>query len=510
MDRYELFDSLMALFEKIDTEYRVIDRDGFKLDLLDVLVASLYLGAIQSQYEGIEDSFPYANLPVHKKILLFPKRLLKRLDDYSQLIEQRRIASSGDNSILTEEDVVFFPVEPTHLVQQIPVAKILVECGKRICFVTNKKKLYDKLQEEGFSVHFIQTNSTSNSSINFNTQMLFDQIKMQNNQSENSRIESDVLEFICLKIKYLLNGVVAMSDRIYQLVTQIKPRAVVDGNDFTLEGRITARICKLMNISSANIMHGSIAGEPLDSLHIVDKFFLYGSQAKDYLVSLGLSASNLIVTGDPHIDKVVVGDKSIHPLIKKELPLKTSHGYILLALSGPGHCTTHEHFDKIVNGVVSFSVKEQNIDIIAKLHRKDSKDNYSKIKQHHPGNSVHVVEYNSKGFPKNIYDWLRGCKLVITGSSTVAIEAMLMGIPVITVDFMNEYQGVDFIDTGATIHVTKEEELHETIYDAFSSAEKYSGTTSKAQQYIESYYYMPDGNASQRIADHLIESMGIN
>ena len=42
---------------------------------------------------------------------------------------------------------------------------------------------------------------------------------------------------------------------------------------------------------------------------------------------------------------------------------------------------------------------------------------------------------------------------MLTGASAVAVEAMLMDVPVVTMDFCNEIHGVDFIDAGATIHV---------------------------------------------------------
>ena len=36
----------------------------------------------------------------------------------------------------------------------------------------------------------------------------------------------------------------------------------------------------------------------------------------------------------------------------------------------------------------------------------------------------------------------------------VAVEAMLMDVPVITMDFCDELHGVEFIDAGATLHAT--------------------------------------------------------
>ena len=78
-----------------------------------------------------------------------------------------------------------------------------------------------------------------------------------------------------------------------------------------------------------------------------------------------------------------------------------------------------------------------------------------------------------------------------------------MQIPVVTLDYMNEYQDVDFIDLGATVHVKTEAKLFEAAQNMFYSPEKFNDTKERATQYIESYYYKPNGKASERVADYL-------
>ncbi len=506
MDRYLLFNNLRTIFKKIDLKYKLVSLNGVEIDILDVLIAPLYLAAIQAQHNVSYGALPFRNLPIKKKISNFHRRVFDSVKYRYQIRKRKSIARLNDS--LNKADIVFFPVEPTHLLQQLPVAKILVERDIRVVFSTNRIKIFNTIQQEGFDVFIIHIDTNTRAHTEFDVSVLSDQIRKVNIQDSKPIIDDETIEFVVARFGYLAKDVLALIDSIYTCVNRINPRTVVVGNDFTLEGRIVARICKSLNINSANIMHGSVAGEPLDSLHIADSFFLYGRMAKDYLVNLGISEESLVVTGDPHIDELKIRENSIHPMIKKKLNLQNKQSYILLALSGPGHCTTYEHFDRIVESVVKFSVQEQDIDIIAKLHRKDSKDNYSKIKNRHPKNRLHVVEYGEKGFPKNIYDWLQGCKLIITGASTVAIEAMLMQIPVITLDYMDEYRNVDFIDIGATVHVKQEAELFETIQDVLCSTNNYTETMKIAQKYVESYYYKLDGKASKRISDYLVDGVG--
>ena len=501
MDRYTLFNNLEAIFEKVDLKYKLTSKNGIGIDILDVLIASLYLAAIQARNGLSKNALPFRTLPFNKKIRAFHSRIFDRIKHNRQARKRNNIIRL-DNQ-LTKADIVFFPVEPTHLLQQIPVAKILVENGIELIFVTNRTKIYNSVLQEGFNVHFMNVETNMKSNIDFNIPALCDQIQKNNLQDSRFTIDEEVIKFVIHRINYLTKEVLALIDSISMLLNSIKPRTVVVGNDFTVEGRATTRICQSMKINAACIMHGSVAGEPLDSLHIVDNYFVYGKRARDYLINLDVDEDKLVITGDPHIDQLKVREKTIHSNIKKKLHFNGEQGYVLLALSGPGHCTTYEHFNKIVESVVKLSIQEQEIDIVAKLHRKDKKDNYTKIMRKYPDNHLRVVEYGEKGFPKNIYDWLQGCKLVITGASTVAIEAMLMQIPVVTLDYMNEYQDVDFIDLGATVHVKTEAKLFEAAQNMFYSPEKFNDTKERATQYIESYYYKPNGKASERVADYL-------
>ena len=80
-----------------------------------------------------------------------------------------------------------------------------------------------------------------------------------------------------------------------------------------------------------------------------------------------------------------------------------------------------------------------------------------------------VVAEETHGFPRGIIEWLQGCSVVLTGASMVAVEAMLIGVPVITMDFCNEIREVDFIDFGMTTHVTTPEALEATGRDVLAA-----------------------------------------
>ena len=103
------------------------------------------------------------------------------------------------------------------------------------------------------------------------------------------------------------------------------------------------------------------------------------------------------------------------------------------------------------------------VPIVIKLHRKDRLHYYQEGLRDCGSSNLYVVSHDAYGFPQSIFEWLQGCRIVLTGASTVALEAMVMDVPVITMDFCNEIHDVDFIDAGATIHVRTEEALEEAV-----------------------------------------------
>src|SRR4029079_7481214 len=134
---------------------------------------------------------------------------------------------------------------------------------------------------------------------------------------------------------------------------------------------------------------------------------------------------------------------------------------ILVATSGPGHRISHEHHQVVIANLARLSAEFPDVPLVVKLHRKDRLEYYQQaLDRRH---RLILVREESSGFPRGIFEWLSGCSVVLTGASPVAVEAMLMDVPVVTMDFCQEIRGVDFIDAGATTHVQTSDALSEAV-----------------------------------------------
>ncbi len=102
-----------------------------------------------------------------------------------------------------------------------------------------------------------------------------------------------------------------------------------------------------------------------------------------------------------------------------------------------------------------------------------------------------------------IFDWISGIDALITGSSSVAVEAMLLDKPVITIDYNQEYKNVDFIEEGCTIKVTKEIELKNVLLNIKSSNPIINSAKSKGEIFVQNYF-ANIGSSAEIIRDKIV------
>jgi predicted glycosyltransferase len=113
------------------------------------------------------------------------------------------------------------------------------------------------------------------------------------------------------------------------------------------------------------------------------------------------------------------------------------------------------------------------------------------------------MPHDAAGFPSDIFDWLQGCSMILTGASTTAIEAMALDIPVITMDYCNELYSIDFIDAGATIHVTHASGLVAAVRQVMSTGGAPADVQQRVAEFLKGTYVALDGKSSQRAAESL-------
>ncbi len=284
-----------------------------------------------------------------------------------------------------------------------------------------------------------------------------------------------------------------------------QPELLVVGNDITLEGRAGCRVAAKLGVPTATFMHGSITGDPVHGRHCADRILVFGNTARRELVRLGIHPERIVVCGAPDLDRLPRQSGQTHPLLQARMGIRPEEAWILVATSGPGNRISHQHHQQVIENLVRLGAAMPNLPIVVKLHRKDRVEYYRQRAKGSASSRLVVLPQDTPGFPTDIFEWLQGCRIVLTGASAVAIEAMLMDVPVVTMDFRDEIHQVDFIAAGATSHVCSFEALEHAVREILAAGGQSAEVKSRIRAYLEEAFYAMDGRSASRGAQALRE-----
>ena len=123
---------------------------------------------------------------------------------------------------------------------------------------------------------------------------------------------------------------------------------------------------------------------------------------------------------------------------------------------------------------------------------------YDVIKKYKMGEQVSVFT----DYEINTHELLSIADLLITESSTTALEAMIFDVPVILVDNSREKLSIDYTEFGAATRVSNVLTLKEKIKEIM-----YDGKFNKIgmQKFVKKYIYKIDGKATERTAKFLMK-----
>lgn len=356
--------------------------------------------------------------------------------------------------------IIVFITSNSHVKINLPVVDALREKGVDVLFVTTKEKVFQSLHKKGYTVYFILGIKP------------WGRLKgTLNNTQENSDL---IIGYEVIRKNY--PKTIYLEKQFSKILKIYRPGYILIGNDNLHEGRLLSIIATQQQIPTGSIQHGSLnTSYPVHGRSLVNEYFVFGAKAKDALVKMGKPAKEIKVSGWP-----------LKSYDRRESQAKeniTNKRLILVCLSGPGHSTSHDHHRVIVEAICdSFSLN--SYEVLFKLHPKDRKENYLPALQEEGTKVWDNSDLKQQSLDLN--DLIMQAEWILTGASTVALEALLQKKKVITIDLMNEYPNIDFIEDGLTIHVTTAAELRAI---AFGGAGVETRPKADFQMAVEHYYY---------------------
>jgi UDP-N-acetylglucosamine 2-epimerase len=468
--------------------------DYEQVDLVDALVSQLFLNGLGAARGG-SDIKRSSKFGLRERAYRVKSALAERL-------ARLRSETAGPTEVL------FWPRGSAHVEDMHAVSQAYQQRGGNSRSVACQARPFQGLRARGMNPVFVQAawpekiraaRDDGRRLVAQLSQLHGPKLTALEPQAVSDRLapnwRSTLLEHLPAACVAIANGHAALD--------RFQPKVLVVGNDITLEGRAAALVAKARGVPTVVMMHGHVGtNNPLHGLHIADRLVAYGDAHRRALMELGIAADAIRVCGAPYLDSRPPAGDTIHPAIGQAFSIPADAPWVLVATSGPGHSVSLAHHLKVIKNLLTLSAAMPEINFVVKLHRKDSLRYYQDLTARHPAKRRLVVaQAGSPGVPDNFLEWLRGCRAVLTGASMVAIEAMLMNVPVITMDFAEELKGVSFIDAGATLHARTPAELEAHLRSVLSSGSPRQPAGTAA--FLHDAFFALDGQSARRVADLL-------
>jgi hypothetical protein len=424
-----------------------------------------------------------------------------------QALEERRARS--DSAVAQPSDVVLWPRDITHFSGQVPVSQALAEAGWQCEFLACNSKIFRQLRQAGqIPVYTLRawprTVHAARREAAGRVQQLASWTAEKIPRFRQEGMEQDLSETYWSELAESLPMACEAVANARAVLRICSPKLLIVGNDITLEGRAACLVARQRNVPTAVLQHGHGVGNPLHRLHRADRVVVYGDAQRRDLVRLGIDENRVLTCGAPYLDRRPLQTGKVHPDLARLLELGPDQPWILVATSGPGHRVSHDQHTVVIEQLMGLSNRFPQVTFAVKLHRKDHANYYREVAERLGAHRLRIIPDGAPEYPRDIFDWLQGCSAVLTGASTVAIEAMLMNVPVITMDFCDEIHGIDFIEAGATLHVTSGSQLDEQLRAALDHPEVVRQLNVKVAEYLHDSFFALDGQSAQRTAKALI------
>ena len=278
----------------------------------------------------------------------------------------------------------------------------------------------------------------------------------------------------------------AFSTAYFQvLIDTVKPDILIVGDDRATPVRSHVLMAKKMRIPVLEIQHGIWNPMvPMDT-PLSDRIAAGGDYDKKVYMKHGAKSEQIVVTGWPKFDTSVK--------LKEFLTEKHKDRADILFATQPTDIKLN--LDSI-EAIGSFIGDSTHVRLIVKPHPAEN----TKIYNHIAKKYKNVILHKSS---EDISSLVASSDILVTVSSTVAIEAALLDKPIICINTANVESM--YVSSGIAIEVKKLEELIPAIKDVLYNEEISKKLAEARKKFVYEHAHIQDGHASERVADLIVQ-----
>jgi len=283
-----------------------------------------------------------------------------------------------------------------------------------------------------------------------------------------------------------------------------RPTLIISADDADQRCRIYSLLAREKGIPSLLVQQGLTSRAYPEWLFFSQTAVAaMGQTSRGDMIAQGVPSEKIVLTGHPGFDHLALPEPELCTRIRRDLGLLEGQKMVLFA-SQPyyvGVFNTPEIRKAMINAIVQACGFLKNIKLVVKPHPGDNIREIKNVVGKAP--LVRIVDQKTDVSPL-----IKACDILITFHSTVALQAIYAGKPVINLDFPNSGVQSLYSESGATWIARSSDEVSVHIRNLsgeFRNKEIASRETAR-QRFLCDWVYLPDGRATERVLK-IVENM---
>ena len=233
-----------------------------------------------------------------------------------------------------------------------------------------------------------------------------------------------------------------------------------------------------------------IGGSPSFRRHLhSDILATSGPKMRDIYIKDGLEPQRVIATGIAHFDRLIYTRNT-----EQDKRVLIEHGIdpdARIVVFATDHILFRETEEMLV-GVIEAVLKLNAVHLVVKVHPREEVEPYQRLIERYRDSRLKAVR------DIDLYALLNNCELLITKLSTVALEAMIIDKPVITINLSGEPVSVPYAEEGAALGVHRYEGIEPAILKALYDKTTQASLKAGRDEFVRNWSGEP-GKTSQKI-----------
>ncbi|MFC1963388.1 CDP-glycerol glycerophosphotransferase family protein [Chloroflexota bacterium] len=422
----------------------------------------------------------------------------------------KRSATVGNQDLSNRRKVCFFSVNKKMVDVLIPIVKRLEKDHQLASIVIDwGSNATDELGKHG--IPWYNFYSYLDARIAYNQHKLAKSISKSWNEIKATMPELNEIFIDGYNVSPI---VISVLDRIYLydiflsirdfLITKTLVRKLAVAAIFvTNERESKAKACiyggKACGIRTYNCQRGIIADHPEVSSITTDKMFVNGAFYKNNLVKRGVDHNKVFITGNPRFDILydkLSNSKEIKQKLYKTLKINDAEVLSVIFTQPTSLGVTEEDKVRLVRGGLIAVKNIKGIRPIIKLHpsQGDSRIEREIASQLNMDNVLFLKE------GVDLYDLLISSKFLIMDMTTVGLDAIILGKPIIMTRFRKrDSNNMDYIDLGVAMDGKSEQEVKKLAKQIMVDNNTIKQYYENRKLFIRDHMYKFDGKSSERV-----------